>query len=213
MSIVSVGDNLAYNVDRNTGEVKEVHNDCTYEQREKDLQAAEEAQERAMKEYRASPYDNFAQMNLQHTKSWIALTKKDHIAAEILWFIIDKADRYNAVVCSAQVLSEALGYSRVSIHKAIKILKESGFIDIKKSGTTNVYLINRELTWKSWGSNYKYAEFGAKIIISANEQEESIDVKNKKVNMITVCHASTSNKKSDECPSGIAEIDTVSPTP
>ncbi|MBQ3442780.1 MAG: hypothetical protein IJG33_05995 [Selenomonadaceae bacterium] len=33
-------------------------------------------------------------------------------------------------------------------------------------------MINKQLYWNSWGTNYAYAEFGAKIIISASEQDE-----------------------------------------
>ena len=36
----------------------------------------------------------------------------------------------------------------------------------------NVYLINKSLYWNSWGSNYAYAEFGAKIIVSSSEQDK-----------------------------------------
>lgn len=195
---VQVGDAFGYNVDKNTGEVIELprlgHNDCPYEKRMEDIQAVEEAKEREIKELKASPFDDFAQMNLKHTKDWIALSRKNHTAAEILWFLISKADRYNAIVCSNQVLEEALGCSRITIWRAVNLLKECNFIDIKKSGTTNVYLINKDIAWKSWGKNYKYAEFGAKVLIAESEQEE-IKVKTKKVNMVTIVG---SNKKDIE---------------
>lgn len=181
--MTNIGDNPNYNIERATGEVIETHNDLTFEQRKKDLQKAEEAQKRAWKEKKASPYNDFAQMNLQHADDWIALSKKSHIATEILWFLIKNCDRHNAIVCSSKVLEEALNYDRTSIFRALKILKESQFVDIKKSGSTNVFLINKELTWKSWGKNYQYAEFGAKIIISESEQEQPA-VKTQRVNMV-----------------------------
>jgi DNA-binding transcriptional ArsR family regulator len=89
----------------------------------------------------------------------------------ILRFLAKEMDNYNAIICSFKVMEEALGYSRAALSKAISILKEHHYIDVKKSGTSNVYLINKELYWKSWGTNYKYAEFGTKIIISESEQE------------------------------------------
>lgn len=186
MSLTTVGDALNFNIDRATGEVIEVHNDLTFEQREADLEKAEKAQQRALKNKKESPFDNFTQMNLKHADDWIALSKKSHIAAEILWFLIKNCDRNNAVVCSSKVLEEALNYDRASIFRALKILKESQFVNIKKSGSSNVFLINRELTWKSWGKNYKYAEFGAKIIISESEQDQPVATKTKRVNMIDV---------------------------
>lgn len=186
---VQVGDAYGYNVNKNTGEVIELagtaRNDCTYEQRMEDIQAVEEAKAREIKELKASPYDDFAQMNLKHTKDWIALSRKNHTAAEILWFLISKADRYNAIVCSSKVLEEALDCSRITICRAIKVLKDNNFIDIKRTGSANVYLINKDIAWKSWGKNHRYAEFEAKVLIAESEQEE-IKVKTKKINMVTI---------------------------
>ena len=58
------------------------------------------------------------------------------------------------------------------------------FIDVKKSSTTNVYLLNKQLVWKSWGKNYKYAEFDAKVIISESEQEKP--TKTQKMNVVEI---------------------------
>lgn len=49
----------------------------------------------------------------------------------------------------------------------------------------NVYLINKEIAWKSWGTNYKYAKFGAQIIISESEQERAT-VKDTRINMTEI---------------------------
>ena len=85
---------------------------------------------------------------------------------------------------STLVLEEALGYCRASISKAVKVLKDTGFIDIKKSSTTNIYLSTKQLAWKSWGKNYKYAEFDAKVIISESEQEKP--TKSRRMNVIEI---------------------------
>jgi Mn-dependent DtxR family transcriptional regulator len=81
-------------------------------------------------------------------------------------------DGYNAIVCSNKVIQDALSISRPTVTRAIKILKDYNFIKIAKTGTANVYYINSELVWKSWGTNHRYAEFGAKIIIAESEQEQ-----------------------------------------
>lgn len=146
---------------------------------------------------KASPYDKWAQMNLEHTNDWIVLTKKNHVSAEILWFLIDHSDRYNAIICSSAVLEEALGYSRPTVARAIKFLKDNNFIDIKKSGTTNIYLINKEISWKSWGNNFKYAEFGANVLISENEQFSSDDIKTKRYNMAMSDNVAASRSNCD----------------
>ena len=71
-------------------------------------------------------------------------------------------------------LREILSYSRQTFLAAVSLLKKHKFVDVKKSGTSNVYLINKELYWKSQGTNHRYAKFGAKIIISESEQDEAI---------------------------------------
>ena len=81
-------------------------------------------------------------------------------------------DHYNAVICSYKVLQEVFGYSRVTISEAIKLLKKYKYIDTKKSGTSNIYMVNKYLYWNSWGTNFAYAEFDAKVIISTSEQDE-----------------------------------------
>lgn len=182
---INVGYDLKFNIDQETGEVLPTSNDMTYEQREKDLQATEKAEQEKRERERQSPYENFTQFNLEHTENWIALNQKSHIATEILMFLMKHSDRYNALVCSVNVLSEALGYGRTSISNAIKILKDTGFIDVKKSGNTNVFLLNKDIAWKSWGTNYKYAKFGAQIIISESEQERAT-VRDIRVNMTEI---------------------------
>ena len=74
-------------------------------------------------------------------------------------------------------MQEVFGYSRAAISEAIKLLKEHKFIEVKKTGTSNIYMINKQLYWNSWGTNYAYAEFGAKIIISASEQDKDTQAK------------------------------------
>ena len=77
--------------------------------------------------------------------------------------------------------------SRATVARAVKTLKERGFITVYKSGGTNVYAVNKNLAWSSWGKNYKYAKFDAKIIISESEQEKlDIKVGSERQKIITV---------------------------
>lgn len=146
--------------------------DTTFTDRARQLDAEEEARKKAEKEAKKSPFNNFVQVNLDYTNQIIKLARISPKGAQIFAFLVEHMDGYNALVCSSTVIQEALGMSRASVTRAVKVLKDSKFIDIKKSGTTNVYLINSELVWKSWGTNYKYAEFNAKVIVSESEQEQ-----------------------------------------
>ena len=125
-------------------------------------------------ESRKSPYTKWTQQNndeeAQEARFW--LMKKSPIAYCVMDFLASNMDRFNAVICSYKVMQEKFGYSRAALSEAIKLLREHNYIDVKKTGTSNIYMLNKKLYWNSWGTNYAYAEFGANIIISASEQDK-----------------------------------------
>ena len=125
-------------------------------------------------ERKKSPFTKWTQLNndeeAQAARYW--LMKQSSDAYCIMDFLASKMDNYNAVICSYKVLQEVFGYSQATIARAIKLLKEHKYIDVKKSGTSNVYMLNKHLYWNSWGTNYVYAEFDAKVIIAASEQDK-----------------------------------------
>ena len=139
-----------------------------------------------------SPFVQWLQVNnstdAYKVESW--LMRKSPIAYMVLRFLAKEMDNYNAVMCSYKVLEEALGYKRNALSKAVNLLKEHKYIDVKKSGISNIYFINKALYWKSWGKNYKYAEFGVKIIIAESEQEKEDNgmknVKSEKIKQLKV---------------------------
>ena len=125
-------------------------------------------------EKRKSPFTKWTQQNndeeAQAARYW--LMKQSSDAYCIMDFLASKMDNYNAVICSYRVMQEVFGYSQATIARAIKLLKEHKYIDVKKSGTSNIYMLNKHLYWNSWGTNYIYAEFDAKVIIAASEQDK-----------------------------------------
>lgn len=142
--------------------------------RKADLDVEQKKAEEKDKKSKNSPFTKWTQVNgsdeAYEAEDW--LIAKAPTAYRILRFLVANMDRYNAILCSYKVMQERFGYSRATLSEAIKILKKHKYLDVKKSGTSNVYLINKELYWNSWGSNYAYAEFGVKVILSASEQDE-----------------------------------------
>ena len=130
-------------------------------------------------ESKKSPFRKWVQMNYDENAyradDW--LVANSPAAYRIFKFLIANMDNYNAVICSYKVMQEKFGYSKATIERAIKVLKEHQYVGIAKSGTSNVYLINKHLYWNSWGTNYAYAEFDAKVIITASEQDEGIQAR------------------------------------
>ena len=119
-----------------------------------------------------SPYKAFVQFNIADdiSKARRALIRENPNAWLILDFILQHMDNYNALVCSYAVFQEALSIGRTTVSNAIKLLKERGFLYVQKSGSSNVYLLNTEIAWKSWGKNTKYCKFPANVILSGSEQ-------------------------------------------
>lgn len=148
-------------------------NNMTFEERERELEKQAEDEKRARKKMKDSPFSNFYQFNREHSKEMIWLATKHPKANGILLFLLDQMDSYNAVMCSYKVFQESLGMGQATVARSIKTLKDAGFIDIYKSGSSNIYAVNKNLAWSSWGKNYKYAKFEATIIIAESEQVTS----------------------------------------
>ena len=127
-------------------------------------------------ERKKSPYRKWVQMNndveAQEARYW--LMKKSPYAYCIMDFLASNMDKYNAVICSYKVMQERFGYSQATVKRSIQLLKQHKYIKVVRTGGANIYMINKHLYWNSWGTNYAYAEFDAKVIISASEQDESI---------------------------------------
>ncbi|MBQ8482602.1 MAG: replication/maintenance protein RepL [Alphaproteobacteria bacterium] len=142
--------------------------------RENDLKHEEEAAEKAQEDRQKSPYKKWTQVNnsreAYEAEDWLMANSPS--AYRILRLLVSNMDRYNAVICSYKVIQEKLRFSEATVKRAIRLLKEHKYIDVKKTGTSNVYMVNKMLYWNSWGNKYAYAEFGAKVIISSSEQDD-----------------------------------------
>ncbi|MGL4742717.1 MAG: replication/maintenance protein RepL [Sarcina sp.] len=151
-------------------------------QLEKEIQEEKKAEEKR----KQSPFKNFIQYNKDYYQAEDWLLKNSSVAYRVFKFLVQNMDKYNAVICSYTVLEESLEISNSTVKRAVKILKENNFIDIYKSGTTNVYCINKNIVWSSWGKNYQYAKFGANIILSKTENKTLKKVKNNTLKSIEI---------------------------
>ena len=158
----------------------------SFEQRNRDLQEQERLELEQVKRARKSPFVNFYQVNKDNSTYLRSCLKENPKALELLFFIFDHMDKYNAVVCSYRVFQEHLGMAQATIARSIKYLKDNGFLYVYKTGTANVYVANKELVWNSWGSNYEYCEFPANIVLSKSEQEERAQVRDKRLTSVTL---------------------------
>lgn len=157
----------------------------SFEERELQLKEQEQKEAEARKREKNSPFTRWTQFNNDHTKEMMTLARNNPAAMTLLLFLVDQMDNKNAVVCSMQVLTEALGYSRRTISSSVKYLKDNGFVAVLKSGTTNVYTINDKVWWKSWGNNRQYSKFPANVVLAKSEQiEDDFKVDTEKLKVI-----------------------------
>lgn len=142
------------------------------DERIKDIENNErEQQERREEEKRNR---NFVMLYRNHMPELRWLMKKSGIASGILNFILEHMDSTNALICSYQVFIDYFETSESTVTRAIKLLKDNGFIDILKSGTSNVYIVNQDVAWTSWDSQKKYCRFDGRVLISATENKDYV---------------------------------------
>lgn len=130
-------------------------------------------------ERKKSPFRKWVQMNYDDNayKADDFLVANSPTAYRIFKFLIANMDRYNAVIVSYKVLQQVFSYGQATVARAIKFLKDHKYIEVVRTGGANVYTINKHLYWNSYGTNYAYAEFDAKVIITATEQDKATQAK------------------------------------
>lgn len=115
---------------------------------------------------------NFVQLYRDNMKAIRWLSSNNSTALELFLFILEHMDHTNALGCSYAIFEDALGKSKPTITRAIKVLKDNGFIDVLKMGTSNVYIINHEVAWASWDNKKKYCKFNGNMLISHKENKD-----------------------------------------
>lgn len=158
-------------MDRIISEEKDhINNKYTFEERKKELEREEEQQ--LKKQEKEKKNTNFVMIYREHMPEIRWLMKQSRYASNIFNFILEHMDYNNTLMCSYQVFMDYFEISKPTVTRAIKLLKENGFVDILKSGTSNVYIVNQEIAWTSWDNQKKYCKFNGNILISAKENKD-----------------------------------------
>lgn len=142
-------------------------------------QLAKEDKEKAEAAERAKKNDNFfmifkSKEGSEHLRELIKISPP---AAQLFMFLAEQADRTNAVVASGKALASYLNLSEATISRALKILAiktkdKEPYLEILKSGGTNVFVLNPQIVWSAWKTGKDYCLFGnAKILLSTSEQD------------------------------------------
>ena len=125
---------------------------------------------------------NFVQIDRRVMAAHRRLMIESPIGAVVLSLFTEHMDRGNGIVISYATLQEITGYSRATIGKAIKHLKDEQWIQAIKVGTANVYVVNSAAFWTASQKGKYYSRFHATVIASAGEQGVAVE-KLKKVKL------------------------------
>lgn len=115
---------------------------------------------------------NFVQLNRDFMMDIAKLASENSSAFTLFMFISQQMDGNNALCISMKALEEALELSRSTLSRAVRHLKEKGWLCVLKTGTSNLYIINPEIEWTSWANQKQYCKFSTNIIVSPSENVE-----------------------------------------
>lgn len=149
------------------------------DQKARAQQIAEEEQKELELLERQKKNDNFFMIfkSKEGSEQLRELIKISPPAAQLFMFLAEQADRTNAVVASGKALASYLNLSEPTISRALKILskkeeRKPPYLEILKSGGSNVFVLNPDIVWSAWKTGKDYCLFGnAKILLSTNEQD------------------------------------------
>ena len=116
---------------------------------------------------------NFVQIKDNSLKAIQGLIQKSPVSAQILFFFIEKMGKLNnSVICSYQTLMEVTGYSRPTVARAIKHLKDNNWIDTIKVGSATAYCVNAQIAWRAANNQRHYAIFSSTVVATSTENPD-----------------------------------------
>ncbi len=146
--------------------------DVTFEQRKRELEGIENAEQLSRKNEEKSAFSRFAQQNIEKTDVLMKIADSP-LATKIYLLIAKKMNNKNALVASYQFFMEYFNTSKSSVRRAMQVLEKENVLQIKRSGGASVYLLNPEIIWKGKGNQVKYCEFEGNIIFTETEWNNS----------------------------------------
>ena len=113
---------------------------------------------------------SFSKNKLIHIES---LIDESPLAAKLYLFLSRHADLKNAVVASDSVFVEAMNRTRSRTAKALKCLKDKGFISVINSGKSKVIILNPKLLNNpEFDEDYPTIEVMSGVILLSKEEQK-----------------------------------------
>lgn len=118
---------------------------------------------------------DFIQLYRSHIDDVARLARDNAKAYDLFMLLLKHMDGSNALCVSRIALSELLECTEKTVSRAVKYLKDNGWICVLKSGTSNVYIVNPDVAWTSYGNQKKYCKFQANVLLSSSENAEYLN--------------------------------------
>lgn len=136
-------------------------------------QSAQEKMEELKKRRTKSKFGNdWGQFNYKETPTLEKVLVKNGLAGAIFLYLARKSNKYNKATCSYKDMMKEFGVSQRSISRAISLLEENRLVTVYKTGLSNYYVLNNNVTWKSEAWKHDYCEFNGQEINKRNEQRK-----------------------------------------
>ena len=118
---------------------------------------------------------DFIQLYRDHVDDVAKLARDNGKAYDLFMLLIKHMDGTNALCVSNKALQELLSCSKPTVCKAVNHLRDNGWICVLKSGTSNVYIVNPDVAWTSYGNQKQYCKFQANVLLSSSENAEYLN--------------------------------------
>lgn len=116
-------------------------------------------------------------------EAWAQLIIKSPAAARLMHLFTARIGNNNAVVMSYRTMEEAMGCSKSTVRRAVKLLADDRWIEVRRigeRGTVNAYIVNDRVAWSGPRDGIRYSQFSAQVIISDDEQPDKDQIDNQK---------------------------------
>ena len=128
-----------------------------------------------------APNGTWVQTERAAHERWAKLIGTHPKAAALMHVIVGNMGRHNALVASIPNLQRMVGCSRNTVLRAITVLKEQNWIEVRQLGgvgTTNAYIVNDRVAWSGSRDGIRYSLFSASVLVSDDEQPDKLEIGN-----------------------------------
>lgn len=124
------------------------------------------------------PTGQWVQTDRAAHEAWAQLAVASPRAASVMHVIVANMGRHNALVASRATLARACGCSVATLKRAVKVLKEHRWIDVRQigPGTASAYIVNAHVAWSGKRDGIRHALFDAAVLIADDEQADAAEM-------------------------------------